>query len=62
MRISAVSIQVWAVVLAVVGILALAGAIPHDEAPGVLLVVVQYGILAVGAVWLAIVWFGRSRG
>ena len=61
LRLTALAIQLWAVALVGVGASAISGAIPREQAPGLLLSVAQYGIFAVGAVWLAVLWFGRSR-
>ena len=52
--------QLWAVVLAAVGVLAMGEIVPREQAPALLLSVAQYGIFGVGAIWLMIIWLGRS--
>jgi hypothetical protein len=60
-RISALVVQVWAVALAVTGVLAVVGVVPDERAPSVLLGVTQYGVMGIGLLWLVIVWLGRGR-
>lgn len=60
LRLSALAIQLWAVALAAVGVLAMGEIVPNEQAPRLLLSIAQYGIFVVGAVWLLVIWFGRS--
>jgi hypothetical protein len=61
-RAAAIAVQIWAAALAFGGALTLIEFIPPERAPSLQLAVTQYGIIAIGLLWLGIMQLSRWRG